>query len=535
MLQLAGSVCLRVNVGNLLELERSLERCGVVKTTAEEEHARAVCVQRCNTLHIRLAFERFGDALGQTLELSAERTLITDGNQTAYTRDFHGNQVKRRKLRGICLGGCNGDLRACPGVQNAVRLAGNRGRYDVYDCDSECTGLLCQTHCSERVGGLTGLADDDAHILLADDRVLVTEFTCNLSGAADAAHCLDDALAYHAGMERGAAADDVNVLNVAQTLVGQAVVLEADRVVLDARLYSVGNCLGLLHDLLEHEVLIAALFCGGHIPVDRLDFLLDNVAELVHDNDLIRTNDSDLVVIEDDEAAGTADDSGDVGGNHVLTLADADNERIVAAGRNDFLRVVHGHNAERVGAAQTLYGREDGLRQILLLAGVKIINKVRDGLGIGLRFELVAMRLKAGAQLLVVFDDAVVHNGDLALAAEMRMRVAVGRLAVGRPAGVADAAGAVERCLVLADFCFEVCNAAARLYDTQTVLRKCSNTGGVIAAVFQAVKTLDQNGERVLASRETNNSTHNQFTPPKRNIFINQLNSKEKFCARIWA
>ena len=151
-----------------------------------------------------------------------------------------------------------------------------------------------------------------------------------------------------------------------------------------------------------------------------------------------------------------------------------------------------------------------------------------DGLGIGLRFELVAVRLKAGAQLLVVFDDAVVHNCDLALAAEMRMRVAVGRLAVSRPAGVADAAGAVERCLVLADFCFEVCNAAARLYDTQTVLRKCSNTGGVIAAVFQAVKTLDQNGERVLASRETNNSTHNQFTPPKRNIFINQLNSKEK-------
>ena len=43
-------------------------------------------------------------------------------------------------------------------------------------------------------------------------------------------------------------------------------VLEYNRVVLDARLNRIGSCLGLLHDLLEHKVLVAALFRGGDIP-----------------------------------------------------------------------------------------------------------------------------------------------------------------------------------------------------------------------------------------------------------------------------
>ena len=42
-----------------------------------------------------------------------------------------------------------------------------------------------------------------------------------------------------------------------------------------------------------------------------------------------------------------------------------------------------------------------------------------------------------------VLDDAVVDEGELAVVAEVRVRVAVGRAAVGRPAGVADAGVAV--------------------------------------------------------------------------------------------
>ena len=93
---------------------------------------------------------------------------------------------------------------------------------------------------------------------------------------------------------------------------------------------------------------------------------------------------------------------------------------------------------------------------------------------------------------------------------------------------MADAAGAFHIAADLTDLLLKVSDAAAGLYDAQAFLSECGDTGRVISAIFQTVQTLDQNGERIFASRKTNNSTHNQFTPPKRNIFIKQLKSKRK-------
>ncbi len=317
-------------------------------------------------------------------------------------------------------------------------------------------------------------------------------------------------------MQRRAAADDVNVLDLTQTLVGQAVVLEQNRVVLDTRLYGVGNRLGLLHDLLEHEVLVAALFRSGHIPRYGLNFLLDRVAELVHDNYAVRTDDGNLVVIEDDVALGAADDGGDVRGDHVLALTDADNQRVAAACSDDLLCVVHRDNAQCIRAAQTLYGLQNGLCEVLLLAGMQIIYKVCNGLGVGLGLELVAVRFQTLTQLLIVLNDAVMYDCYLALAAQMWVRVAVGRLTVGGPAGVTDTASAVHVAALFLDLLFKVCNAAACLDNAQAVLGEGSHTGGVIAAVFQTVQTLDENRKRVLASGESNDSTHKYNTPLQR-------------------
>ena len=108
------------------------------------------------------------------------------------------------------------------------------------------------------------------------------------------------------------------------------------------------------------------------------------------------------------------------------------------------------------------------------------------------------------------------YNCYLALAAQMRMGVAVGRLTVGSPARMADAAGAVHVAAFLLDLLLKVCNAAARLDNAQTVLREGSHTSRVIATVFQTVQTLDENRKRVLASGESNDSTHKNNTPLQR-------------------
>ena len=135
---------------------------------------------------------------------------------------------------------------------------------------------------------------------------------------------------------------------------------------------------------------------------------------------------------------------------------------------------------------------------------------MRDRLGIGFGLEGVAVRFQTLAQLLIVFNDAVMYDRNLALAVaptQMWVRVAVGRLAMRRPTGMSDAAGARQLAL-LANFFLKVCNTATRLDYAQTVLRERCNARGVIAAVFQTVQTFYQNRQRILAPRETNDSTH---------------------------
>ncbi len=99
MLQLTRRVCLRVEIGNLLQL-RDASSCGIVQTAPRKKTLGAVCIQRSDALHIRLTFERFGDAFRQPLKLSTERTLVADRDQTAHARNLYGNQIQRGKLRG---------------------------------------------------------------------------------------------------------------------------------------------------------------------------------------------------------------------------------------------------------------------------------------------------------------------------------------------------------------------------------------------------------------------------------------------------
>ena len=61
-----------------------------------------------------------------------------------------------------------------------------------------------------------------------------------------------------------------------------------------------------------------------------------------------------------------------------------------------------------------------------------------DNFGVGLRFEGVILEI-GFLEALIIFNDAIVHNGDLAFWPEMRMGVFVGWLAVGGPTSVAYA------------------------------------------------------------------------------------------------
>ena len=208
----------------------------------------------------------------------------------------------------------------------------------------------------------------------------------------------------------------------------------------------VGQRLRLLLDLLEHEVLVAALFGGGQVPVDGERLGLGGVAVEVGDLVALAGDDDELVLAQLDGLAGVLDERGDVGGDEVLALPDPDDQRRRPARGDDGVRLVGVRHDQRERAFEPPADGGDAGGEVPLgvALGVGAGDEVRGGLAVGVAGHLDAVGLQLGAQGGEVLDDAVVHDGDALRGVPVRVRVAVDRRAVGRPAGVAHAGGAGE-------------------------------------------------------------------------------------------
>ena len=144
---------------------------------------------------------------------------------------------------------------------------------------------------------------------------------------------------------------------------------------------------------------------------------------------------------------------------------------------------------QREGALQPLQRRGAGLARRHLPVEI-MADQMRDGLGVGLGVEDLAEPFQLLPQLAEVLDDAVVHDRDPV--GRVRMGVALGRPAVGGPAGVADADGAGDR--RLAEAGLEVDELALGAAALDPAVDQGGDAGGVIAAIFQALQRLDQAG-----------------------------------------
>ena len=105
-------------------------------------------------------------------------------------------------------------------------------------------------------------------------------------------------------MVAGAAGHDADASDVPDVSVGHGQVAEYHAAVPDASGDGAAHRRRLLIDLLEHEVVIAALFRGVHVPVDVVMLLVDGAAALVVDADALRRDDGQLAVVHVHHVAG---------------------------------------------------------------------------------------------------------------------------------------------------------------------------------------------------------------------------------------
>ncbi len=176
---------------------------------------------------------------------------------------------------------------------------------------------------------------------------------------------------------------------------------------------------------------------------------LDALAAAVEDLDARVAQHRPVALVEVGDGVGERGERDGVGPEIHFAGAVSDGERAALA-RGDHQVVVAGEDdGEREGTLQTAermahgFLRTDALRQL-------VGDDVHDHLGVGVALEYVALGTELGFQLAEVLDDAVVHDRDLAV--HVRMRVALSRAAVRRPARVADAGMTLQRLLQQAPF-----------------------------------------------------------------------------------
>ena len=310
-------------------------------------------------------------------------------------------------------------------------------------------------------------------------------------------------LPHQAGVPGGAAGQDDDPPDVAQFEVRQldAAELDVAAVGQDPAAERIADGLGLFEDLLEHEMLVAALLDLPQIPGDLLDLLGDLLVVDGGGGNALGSQGDHLAVVEVDDLARVPHDRRDVRSQVVDALADPHHQRAALAGADDRFGVVAVDDGHAEGPLDHAQGALDGLHQVPV---VEVLHQVSQDFGVGLRLEHVALLAELDLQGPVVLDDPVVDEGDLAGAVRMGVDP-VGR-PVGRPAGVGDAAGPAQ-ILALAgllqggDLAFLLDHElAAGPHDRQP--------GAVVAPVLQALEALEQHLCRILGSGHSDDAAH---------------------------
>ena len=306
-------------------------------------------------------------------------------------------------------------------------------------------------------------------------------------------------------MPRRTAGNDVNTVELQQLLGGQRHALQRNVAVV---VQIVGNGFfdrgGLLHDLFEHEVVVAAFFRAGNIPGDDHFGTVHRMPVGIENFHAVFGQPDHLVILQRQHAAGIRQHRGNIRSDEIAEICQSHDQRAGVAHCDQLVGMIVAQNAQRVGALQTGNGFVHRVHQI---AGVVLAHQMRHHFGVGFGQKLHAFVLQLLPQHGEVLDNAVVYHSNFAVGAAMGVGVDVAGLAVGCPAGVPNADGRVNVDAVMHHF-LQLRQASLGFLNFDASVFDIRNAGRVIAAIFQLGQSVQQQRRCRLCADESNDSAH---------------------------
>ena len=525
MLELAGGVGLGVDVGDLLELQRAFLRHRIVQAAAQEQRvllAREV-LRPADQLRLQREHRLQRDRqMAQRLQVGG---LLLIAQLALDLRQRQRQQEQPGELGRERLGRGDADLDARAGDIGQLALAHHGAGRHVADGERvRHAQALRVAQRGQRVGGLARLADRHHQRPGVRHRFAVAVFARDLDLGRDLGDGFEPVLGGAAAVVAGAAGQDQDLVDLLEHAVG-TVAEQLGHDGLDA-LERVGQRARLLEDLLLHVVAVGAELDRAAVRLHRLDRALlgaerlacgiaDPVAAQLQVDQVAFGQVADLV--------GHAGQRHRVAGQEIFAVTHAQHQRRARARADHAVGLVLVEDRDRVGTVQARGGRAHGLEQV---AVVERVDQMRDHLGVGLALEHIAAALQLGAQLVVVLDDAVVHQRDAAGAllrllagamAEVRVGVVHRRRAMRGPARVRDAGAGGQS--VLIDLLLQLGHPSRaaralqaglcrrlRAIDRRAAVHR--NAARVITPVFEPLQALHQHRHDIAPRDGTDDSAH---------------------------
>jgi hypothetical protein len=382
----------------------------------------------------------------------------------------------------------------------------------------------------QRVGGFARLRDDQNQRVLLNGRVAIAKFAGVFDFRWDVGEFFEQIFADQRRMPAGAAGRDDNVIDLAQLRQShvQAAEFGGGVVVSDAAAQGVADGLGLLMDFLEHEMRELAALGSFRIELELADLYLGGVGAQVGHAKAVRVQGHHVVIVEIDHLPRVGRDGGGVAGQKIFTFTHADDQWGAAPGPDHDLGIVGAYNRDAVSAdhfAQGVHHRlgqrmeilfESGLRGAggragpafaQALANLLVVGADEPGQDFGIGGRQERRVVEAFLEPFKVLDDAVVHDGDASAGVVMGVRILVGRGAMGRPTGVADAQLAADR-LGLEQVRQAFVDLALFLPGLQPAVAQDSHASAVVSSVFKAPQPLQNDWSSLPFSNVANDAAH---------------------------
>ena len=404
-------------------------------------------------------------------------------------------------MRGEGLGRGDADFRAGVQVNAAVRLAGDRRADDVANRQRRMPFALALSHRGQRVGRFPALRDGEDHRHIGHRRIAIPELAGVFHLGRNPRELFQQVFTDQSRVPARAAGCQHDAVHAAQVLrvEVQAAELGGRFFLVQPSAEGVFDGLGLLEDFLEHVMLKSAAVGVADDRFEDMDRRGQRARIAVREFQPRRLEDDDFMVRQIGDLVGVAHERTGIAGQEELFPSHADHERAPQAGPHNRVRKVAEKDRQAISPlehGQRLFkGRQANAlvdvspfepRLLVEVVG----DQVGDRLGVGPRPEDVTQLLQLVPQDGVVFDDAVVHQHHFAVAADVRVRIEIGRGPVRGPSSVPDADrsgewGRFQRGR-------HRLHASRFFPDTDPSPLRNGDPGTVVAAIFQPVQTLQK-------------------------------------------